>query len=83
MKIEYGKEKTRYFDMNGEEIHEGDIVLMDGREQEVYLTDQECLGTDATNPAWIERGRAYPTQFGIYPFNERDEPIIVMRKEHS
>jgi hypothetical protein len=77
MKIEYGEESNRYFDMNGEEIHEGDIVLMNGRKQEVYLTENGYLGTDATNPVWIEKGRAFPTQFGIYPFNERDEPILV------
>ena len=70
----------KYFDMNGKEIHEGDFILMNGKVQEVYLTDENELGTDATNPLWIKSGRAVPTEFGIYPFDTADEPIIIENK---
>ena len=80
MRIEYSKtsnEPNRYFDMNGEEIKENDYVWMMDRKMKVYLTDQNCLGTDATNPKWIEIGRAVETEYGIYPFNEADEPYLI------
>lgn len=66
-----------YLDVCGNEIHEGDTVLMDGKEKKVYRTEDGELGTDATNPAWIERGMAVEGEFGIYPFDTYDEPIIV------
>ena len=80
MKITYEKDTTRYYDIHGEEIHDGDTVLLDGREKEVYLTDGGYLGTDATNPAWVDSGRAVPCEYGVYPFCEGDEPELV-RKE--
>ena len=73
MKICDGK----YYDMNGNEIREDDYVMMNGKKMRVYLTEDGELGTDATNPAWITSGRAYPTEYGIYPFNENDEPALV------
>ena len=79
MKIVYEKDATRYYDIHGEEIHDGDTVLMDGREMKVYLTDGGCLGTDATNPAWVASGRAAPCEYGVYPFNEADEPELLPR----
>ena len=80
MKIEYGKESKRYWDMNGQELYDGDTVMMNGREQRVYLTEQGCLGTDATNPKWIETGRAYPCEYGVYPFEASDDPVLLRRK---
>ena len=77
MKIEYTKDKTIYYDMGGKEIHDGDSVLMDGKVQKVYLTEDGCLGVDATNPKWIETGRAGECEFGIYPFDEADEPVLM------
>lgn len=77
MKIVYGK--NHYYDIHGEEIHDGDTVLLDGRERKVLLTTDGCLGLDATNPAWIESGRAAPGEYGIYPFDEDDEPELVRR----
>lgn len=76
IKIENGK--RRYFDKNGVEIIEGCKVKYSFGDRsmnsikEVYLTEDERLGTDATNPAWIESGRAYPCEYGIYPFNEEE-----------
>ena len=77
MKIVYGKERNMYFDMNGEEIRDGDFVFMEGKRQKVYLTEDGYLGTDATNPKWIERGWAFECEFGIYPFNEGDAPVLA------
>lgn len=79
MKIVYEKDTTRYYDIHGEEIHDGDTVLLDGREKKVYLTDSGCLGTDATNPAWVASGRAAPCEYGVYPFCEADEPELLRR----
>ena len=45
--------KRTYLDDNGVEIHEGDIVLYNGNEERVYLTEDNKLGTDATNPSCI------------------------------
>ncbi len=58
----------RYFDKNGTELKEGDtIAYADGRREKSYLTTENQLGTDATNPTWIESDRAVPCEYGIYP----------------
>lgn len=78
--IKYENGKLRYFDRNGAEIHEGDrIRYASGRVRAVYLTEGGDLGTDATNPAWIESGRAVPCEFGVYPLTreELEEVEIV------
>ena len=80
MKIIYEKGKTRYFDMNGEEIHDGDTVMLDGNVEKVYLTENDTLGIDATNQAWIDRGWAVPCEYGIYDFNKYDEPVLIKKK---
>ena len=78
MKIEYLKDKTIYYDMNGEEIHAGDYVMLNGRKEKVYLcSDEVTLGVDATNPKWLESGRACACEYGIYPFTTDDEPVLV------
>lgn len=65
------KDKPRYFDKNGKEIFAGDTIrYADGTNKKVYLTESETLGTDATNPLWIERGKAAPCEYGIYPLEE-------------
>ena len=79
MKIVYEKDRARYFDAEGSELHDGDTVHMDGREQPVYLTEGGYLGTDATNPVWVASGRAAPCEYGVYPFCEADEPTLVRR----
>jgi len=78
--IKYENGKLRYFDKNGKEITDGcKIKYSDGSIKKVYLTDQDHLGIDATNPKWIEWGRAVPCEFGIYPFeeNETNEVEVV------
>lgn len=87
MTIKYTEDGARYFDMNNEEIHWGDTVLMNGREEKVYPIESATrldgyLGTDATNPSWIERGLAVPCEYGVYQFNPDDEPVIIKRGEH-
>lgn len=71
--IIYENGKYRYFDKNGVELHDGDtIVWNNGKVETAYLTEQDELGTDATNPIWIKNGRAEPCEYGIYPFTESD-----------
>ena len=65
--------KYRYFDKNGTELHDEDTIVWDsGKEEKVYLTTQGQLGTDATNPYWIESGRAIACEYGVYPLTEKD-----------
>ena len=62
MKAEILREngEYRYFDKEGNELHDGDIIRWDsGKTERVYATEHGYLGTDATNPKWIETGRAY------------------------
>lgn len=78
--IKFVNGKLTYFDKNGKEITEGcKVKYADGTIKEVYLTENDLLGTDATNPKWIEWGRAVPCEYGIYPFeeNETEEIEIV------
>ena len=79
MVIDYKGDTPVYYDVNGERIENGDTVLLNGREERVYLTEDNELGVDATNPAWIERGWACECEFGIYPFCEDDEPILIKK----
>lgn len=71
--IKYENGKLRYFDKHGKEITENcKIKWPSGKTETVYLTENDELGTDATNPKWIEWGRAVPCEFGIYPLTEED-----------
>ena len=72
--------KKRYFDRNGTEIVDGcHIKYQNGQVKKVYLTEEDELGTDATNPVWIARGKAEPCEYGIYPLtrDETDEVEVV------
>ena len=70
----------KYFDKEGNELHDGDMVhfeagaTVDGKPMDLklYETEDGELGTDATNPSWIERGMAVACQYGIYPLNEKN-----------
>lgn len=67
------EDKPRYFDKNGKEIFAGDTIKYpDGTKEKVYMTSRGELGTDATNPLWIERGDAAPCEYGIYPLSEKE-----------
>ena len=69
IKTENGK--LRYFDKNGREIVEGSMVRFpNGSVQKILLTDEGELGTDATSPSWIEAGKAFEGQYGVYPLSE-------------
>ena len=72
--------KNAYYDKNGREITEGCYLkYKDGTIRKVYLTDNNELGTDATNPKWIESGKATPCEFGIYPLTITEtEEVEVM-----
>ncbi len=70
--------KFHYYDKNGVELKDGDTIVHDnGRKEKLYLTDQDQLGTDATNPKWIETGRAVPCEYGIYPLEEAEMSEIA------
>lgn len=72
--------KARYFDKNGKEITDAcKIKHADGTVEKVYLTEDGELGLDATNPEWIENGRACECEYGIYPLTrEITEEIEVV-----
>ena len=69
-----------YYDKNGAEIIEGSTIRYEsGRVAEVVLLEDEQLGIDATNPKWIEKGRAYPGDYGHYPLiREETEEVEVV-----
>lgn len=59
-----------YYDKNGHEITDGCwIQLPDGTERAVFAIDDPVypLGYDATRKSWIDSGRAYPGEYGLYP----------------
>ena len=69
----------RYFDKEGTELHDGDIIKWNsGKLERIYATNNGCLGFDATNPKWIEAGRAVACEFGIYPITITD--LEMLRK---
>lgn len=66
--IQFENETRYYFDKNGVAITAGcKIKYPDGKIEEVFSTADGGLGTDATNPKWIEQGRANSCEYGIYP----------------
>lgn len=82
--IKFENGKYRYFDKNGVEITEGCKVKYENGVRSrtvytVYLTENGELGTDATNPSWVESGKAVPCEYGIYPFcNDETNEIEVV-----
>lgn len=73
IKTKSGEQYYRYFDKNGQELHDGDIVRYpSGRWECLYLTDGGELGVDATNRDWIASGRACECEYGIYPLTYDD-----------
>lgn len=74
-------DKYIYFDRNGVMLQDGDIIVYaDGREEKLYESTDGRLGTDATNRHWIETGRAYPCEYGLYPL-ENEELEELVKKE--
>jgi len=49
----------------------------------VYLTNEGELGIDATNPKWIESGRAIPCEYGIYPLTVHDLEYMEVEIEST
>lgn len=85
--IKFENGKLRYFDRNGVEITEGcEIKFVHGdksleRIKKVYLTENGELGTDATNPYWIETEKAVPCEFGIYSLEEEETEQVEVLTE--
>ena len=85
IKAENGQ--LKYFDRNGKEITEGcKIKYPHGdrsleRIEKVYRTENDELGTDATNPKWVEKGWAVPCEYGVYPLNEVDTEMVEVVEE--
>lgn len=77
MKVLYTGDTARYFDETGVELFEGDTVHMGGRNWKVLKTVDGELGVDSTNPNWVDRGVACEGEFGVYPFSEHDDPILI------
>ena len=76
--IRYENGTYHYFDRNGIELHDGEVVQYEsGSRQKLYLTENGRLGTDATNSVWIANGRAVPCEYGIYPLEEEETEEIV------
>ena len=76
--IRYIDGQLHYYDSNGTEIHDGDVVQYEsGNRQKLYLTENGRLGTDATNPVWIADGKAVPCEYGIYRLEEEETEEIV------
>lgn len=72
---------NKYYDKNGKEITEGcSIRYPDGTIKEVFKTTDGFLGTDATNPLWIESGKAVPCEYGIYPFEYKETETVEIVK---
>lgn len=69
-----------YYDKHGTEIKDGSKIRYEsGRVKDVVLLEDEQLGTDATNPKWIECGRAYPGEYGYYALTrEETEEVEVV-----
>ena len=62
-----------YYDKNGKQISEGDLVRFDdGRIKTMYITEEGELGEDMTNPRWIENGWANECEYGILPLTTDD-----------
>lgn len=76
--IKFENGQLKYFDRNGKEIVEGcEIKFVHAdksmeRVEKVYMTENNELGTDATNPIWLDRGWAVPCEYGIYPLTEEE-----------
>lgn len=68
----------KYHDKNGAILQAGDLIRWpDGRIDELALTADGELGTDATSRAWISSGRAVPFEYGIFPLTAADMVEIV------
>ena len=62
------------------ELFEGDTIKYHEESDtlfELYRTVDGRLGTDATNPSWIESGRAFSCEWGIYPLESAEMFDIV------
>lgn len=63
-------------------MHVKDVVLFDdGSREQLWLAIDGTLGIDATNPAWIESGRACPKEYGLYPLSKANlESCVLVEK---
>ena len=76
--IVFKNDEYHYFDKNGVELKNGDTIAYDdGSTKVLYLSEEGRLGTDATNPLWVESGRAVPCEYGIYPLEESEMAQIA------
>ena len=57
-----------FFDLGNREPNEK-YGFIDGSREQLWLATDGTLGIDATNPAWIESGRACPKEYGLYPLS--------------
>ena len=70
-------ETMRYWDDNGVELQEGDVVMVNGQSEKLCRLEGGFLGRDATNPLWIEKGKACVGEYGYYHLSVLDEVIKI------
>lgn len=72
--IDYTTDPATYYDRNGDVLDEGVVIkyVSTGLTHELVRTEAGLLGYDATNPAWVKRGKAVPFEYGVYPLEETE-----------
>lgn len=72
--IDYTTDPATYYDRHGHVLEEGVVIkyVSTGKTYELVRTEDGNLGYDATNPKWVECGKAAPFEYGVYPL-EQDE----------
>lgn len=74
------KDRYHYFDKEGNELLDGDVVEYDdGHREAVFLSENGTLGTDATNPVWIRDGIASCGERGLYPIEKAELKTMVVK----
>lgn len=82
--IIYEHGKPRYFDKRGREITDGcTIRYEDGRTEKAYRTTDDQLGSDATNPHWIQSGRVIPCEYGVCPLDHDETNVVEVIAERN
>ena len=67
----------KYFDKHGEEIKAGmKIRHDDGDIERIYTTEDDDLGVNASNEAWLERHGGNRELYPLYQFDMKEWEIV-------